>query len=118
MLKGFNTPEGVSYAPVDIWQRSDAEQSATSKSCPMPRELREEEYDRAKLQSSKVVSSLYAGNAPVIGRVMRYGNKTYKFDGQKLPTGPDHKNVKQIVVEVTPITGDPDIFISLNSYSR
>jgi hypothetical protein len=114
MLKGFNTPEGVSYAPVDCGK--DLMQSRVQlQKVRMPRELREEEYDRAKLQSSKVVSSLYAGNAPVIGRVMRYGNKTYKFDGQKLPTGPDHKNAKQIVVEVTPISGDPDIFISLNS---
>jgi hypothetical protein len=115
MLKGFNTPEGVSYAPLDCGK--DLQQSRMQlQKVRMPRELREEEYDRAALQSSKkLVSALYAGNAPITGKVNRYGNKTYKFDGQKLPTGPEHKNAKQIVVEVIPISGDPDIFISLNS---
>jgi hypothetical protein len=115
MLKGFNTPEGVSYAPLDCGKDLMHSRMQLQK-VRMPRELREEEYDRAALQSSKkLVNPLYAGNAPTIGKVNRYGNKTYKFDGQKLPTAPDHKNAKQIVVEVTPISGDPDIFISLNS---
>jgi hypothetical protein len=115
MLRGFNTPEGVAYAPVDCGK--DMMQSrAHLQKVRMPREIREEEYDRAALQSSKKsISSLIAGNPPVTGKVMRYGNKTYKYDGQKLPTGPDHKNAKQLVVEVIPISGDPDIFISLNS---
>ena len=115
MLRGFNTPEGVAYAPVDCGK--DVMQSrAQLQKVRMPRDIREEEYDRAALQSSKkAISSLYAGNPPVTGKVMRYGNKSYKYDGQKLPTGPEHKNAKQIVVEVIPITGDPDIFISLNS---
>jgi hypothetical protein len=115
MLRGFNTPEGVAYAPVDCGK--DVMQSRVQlQKVRMPREIREEEYDRAALQSSKKsIISLYAGNPPVTGKVMRYGNKTYKYDGQKLPTGPEHKNAKQIVVEVIPITGDPDIFISLNS---
>jgi hypothetical protein len=81
----------------------------------MPRELREEEYDRVALQSSKkLITPLYPGNAPVTGKVMRYGNRTHKFDGSKLAVSPDHKNAKQIVVDVVPIWGDPDIFISLN----
>lgn len=115
MLKGFNTPEGVPFAPIDCGK--DMMQSrAQLQKVRMPRELREEEYDRVALQSSKKqITPLHPGNAPVTGKVMRYGNKTYKFDGQKLPTGPDHKNAKQIVVEVIPISGDPDIFISLNS---
>jgi hypothetical protein len=115
MLKGFNTPEGASYAPIDCGK--DLMQSrAQLQKVRMPRELREEEYDRAALQSSKkLVCPLHAGNAPITGKVMRYGNKTYRFDGQKLPIGPDHKNARQIVVEVLPISGDPDIFISLNS---
>ena len=112
-LKGFNTPEGVSFAPIDGGK--DMMQSrAQLQKVRMPRELREEEYDRAALQSSKrQIHTLHAGE-PVTGKVMRYGNRTHKFDGSKLVVAPDHKNAKQIVVDVVPIWGDPDIFISLN----
>ena len=113
MLRGFNTPEGVAFAPVDGGK--DVMQSrAQLQKVRMPRELREEEYDRAALQSSKrQIHTLHAGE-PVTGKVMRYGNRTHKFDGSKLAVSPDHKNAKQIVVDVVPIWGDPDIFISLN----
>jgi hypothetical protein len=114
MLKGFKTPEGVSFAPIDGGK--DMMQSrAQLQKVRMPRELREEEHDRAALQSSKkYIQPMHAGETPVTGKVMRYGNRTYKFDASKLVVAPDHKNAKQIVVDVLPIWGDPDIFISLN----